>query len=297
MPHAVYMLMNIPHWLARLGANEDLNFLLTNRIPRAWATRVMARLSRIRQPWVFRLLLMIWQRFTPLDLSDAADVPYRSVHEIFTRRLRPGARPLDLRRTVFTSPCDALVGACGVVADGQVLQAKGMPYEINELLGDAALARSMNGGTYVTLRLTAAMYHHFHAPWDCIVEDVRYHSGDTWNVNPIALKRIERLFCRNERAVLRCRFGDRPGTFVLVPVAAILVSSLRFTWLPSPLREAGRGLSVLPCSHHASKGEELGWFEHGSTVIVLVPPGFHLAPGLRDGSAIRMGQALLVASA
>ena len=86
-----------------------------------------------------------------------------------------------------------------------MLQAKGFPYTLADLLGDEELARYYRGGEFVTLRLTSSMYHRFHAPYDCRVEQVDYISGDTWNVNPIALKRVERLFCKNERAVIRCR--------------------------------------------------------------------------------------------
>ena len=89
--------------------------------------------------------------------------------------------------------------------NGTVLQAKGFPYTLVDLLGDQELADYFRGGTYVTLRLASSMYHRFHSPYECRVTQVNYVSGDTWNVNPIALKRIERLFCKNERAVIRCR--------------------------------------------------------------------------------------------
>lgn len=283
-------------WLARLGAQEDLNFLLTNRIPRLFVTRLMGRLAAIRNPWLVRVMLALWQLFTPLDLEEAAPGPYHSLQQIFTRKLKPGARPIDPRPEMFISPSDAIVGACGSVGAGQLLQAKGMPYALEALLLDDQLARALLGGTYVTLRLTSAMYHRFHAPTDCTVEEVLYHAGDTWNVNPIALARIERLFCRNERAVLRCRFADRPGHFALVPVAAILVASLRFHWLPGLLNQRWRGPNRFTRAHTVAKGEELGWFEHGSTIIVLVPPGFRLAEGIFAGSHIRMGQPLLTTS-
>ena len=283
------------HWLARLGAQEDLNFLLTNRIPRLLATRVMGRLAAIENPWLVKAMLAIWKAFTPLDLGEAEPGPYRSLQQVFTRKLKPGARPVDARPEVFTSPCDAIVGACGDIGEGQLLQAKGMPYALDELLLDESLADALLGGCYVTLRLTSAMYHRFHAPVDCTIEEVLYHAGDTWNVNPIALARIERLFCRNERAVLRCRFALRSGHFALVPVAAILVASLRFHWLHGLFNQHWRGPNRIPCDHHAVRGQELGWFEHGSTIIVLVPPGFRLAEGVAPGTGIRMGQPLLTA--
>ena len=104
-----------------------------------------------------------------------------------------------------------------------------------------------------------------------------YHSGDTWNVNPIALKRIERLFCKNERAALHLTLDD--GTpLLLVPVAAILVASMRLRAVDVALNAQYRGPHQLPCHARYDKGDEMGWFEHGSTILVFSPPGFALVP-------------------
>jgi phosphatidylserine decarboxylase len=146
---------------------------------------------------------------------------------------------------------------------------------------------------YVTLRLTSAMYHRFHAPHDCTVEHVTHIDGDTWNVNPIALARVERLFCRNERAVVRLRLADSGLPVALVPVAAILVAGIRLHWLDLVLRAGRRGASEFPCSVAHAKGQEMGWFEHGSTILVFAPPGCVLAPGVGPGVTIRAGQPLM----
>jgi phosphatidylserine decarboxylase len=122
---------------------------------------------------------------------------------------------------------------------------------------------------------------------------VNYIAGEAYNVNPAALKRIDKLFCRNERAVLRCRLTASGRTIALVPVAAVLVASIRLHFLDVLLHLKYRGPNVIACDAPLRKGEEMGWFEHGSTVIVLVPPGFALCDGLRDGTRIRMGQAIL----
>ena len=294
--------MNLRHTLQRIVLNEDLNFLLTNRVPRIGLTHFMGWWSRIRHPWVRKLSMAAWTTFTDLDLSDAKKTRFDSLHDCFTRELKPGARPVDARSDVLTSPSDGIVGAHGPIEDGgagngpQVLQAKGFPYRLCDLLGDddraKALAQSLVGGSYVTLRLTSSMYHRFHAPCDVRLEHVTYISGDTWNVNPIALKRVERLFCKNERAVLHLRMptGER---LLLVPVAAILVASMRLRALDVPLNLRYRGPNELPCDTPYTKGEEMGWFEHGSTIIVLAPPGYVIAPGTDTGTILRMGQALL----
>ncbi len=142
--------------------------------------------------------------------------------------------------------------------------------------------------------LTASMYHRFHAPYDCVVERVSYISGDTWNVNPIALKRIERLFCKNERAVIRTRLAAGGAPITLVPVAAILVASIRLHFLDLVLRSGYRGPVDLPCNVALKKGAEMGWFEHGSTIIVFAPDGFELTQGVSEGLRIRVGESLMI---
>jgi phosphatidylserine decarboxylase len=279
-------------WLARMGAQEDLNFLLTNRIPRIAVTRLMGRIANIESPTFTRLALKLWQLFTPLDLSEAKKQRFTSIKDCFTRELKDGARAFDQRPNVLASPCDAIVGAMGVVQQGQVYQAKGFPYSTAELFGPTQDASAFEGGRFITLRLTSAMYHRFHAPADGTVEHVTYLSGDTWNVNPVALKRVERLFCRNERAVVRMRLaGGQP--IALVPVAAVLVASIRLHWLNVLLHIGHRGANEIPCAAPHMKGQEMGWFEHGSTIIVFVPRGFELAEGIATGVRIRAGQALI----
>ncbi|WP_428504949.1 archaetidylserine decarboxylase [Roseateles sp.] len=280
--------------LQRSLQQEDLNFLLTNRIPRIALTRFMGWFSQLRQPLLARASIAVWRLFTDLDLSDAKQQRFASLHDCFTRELREGARTVDPRPEVLSSPCDAIVGACGRVEAGQVFQAKGFPYGLHDLFGPTQDTSAFEGGLFITLRLTSAMYHRFHAPADCRVEHVTHIAGDTWNVNPIALKRVERLFCRNERAVLRCRLADAPATpIALVPVAAILVASLRLHFLDLLLHVGYRGANELPCRAEFRKGQEMGWFQHGSTILVFVPPGFALCEGIATGQRLRMGQALL----
>jgi phosphatidylserine decarboxylase len=204
-------------------------------------------------------------------------------------------RPIDPDPAVLASPCDGIVGAMGQARGTEVFQAKGFPYSIEELLGDPAMAGPFRDGTFVTLRLTSAMYHRFHAPDDGHVESVTYISGDTWNVNPVALRRVEKLFCRNERVAIRMRLRDgQPAA--LVAVAAILVASVRLHFLDVLLHLRWRGPNFIPCNQTVQKGGELGWFEHGSTIILFVPDGFKPCPGIEPGTRVRMGQAILCRS-
>ena len=143
------------------------------------------------------------------------------------------------------------------------------------------------------MRLTAGMYHRFHAPHDLEVEQLRYISGDTWNVNPPALSRIERLYCRNERAPLTVRIEVTGTRLVLVPVAAVLVASIRLPWLDAVEAVRSKGERIVHPAARFAKGEEMGWFEHGSTIVVIAPPDHAPIEGLAEGRCIRMGEALL----
>jgi len=279
--------------LSRLADHDGLNFVLTNRIPRRLVTRLMGWFSRIEQPLVVSTSIAVWRQFCDLDLSDARKTRFRSLHDCFTRELRPGARPVDPDPAVLTSPADGIVGAFGRIAGTELLQIKGRPYHLTDLLQEGELAAIYRDGCYLTLRLTAGMYHRFHAPHDCAVERVDHIPGDAWNVNPPALRRVDRLFCRNERALIRTRLTATGHIVTLVPVAAILVAGIRLHCAGGLLGERHGGQQRRFCRAAYRKGEEMGWFEHGSTIIVLAPEGFTLCDDVREGAKVRMGQALL----
>jgi phosphatidylserine decarboxylase len=277
--------------LTNVFLQEDINFLLTNRIPRRLFTRFMGWFSKIEQPLVRDTSIALWRLFSDLDLSEARKSEFKSVHDCFTRELKEGARLVDPDTGIVTSPCDAIVGAHGKITGTELLQIKGFPYSLSDLLGSPQLVDRHRDGLYVTLRLTSSMYHRFHAPHDCTVQRVTYISGDTWNVNPIALRRIEKLFCKNERAVIETRLSN-DDLLTIVPVAAILVACIRLHCLKAPLGLVYRGPNVLPCAADYSKGDEMGWFEHGSTVVLLAPASWSFVENVETGSVIRMGEPL-----
>ena len=279
--------------LKNLVEQEDINFLLTNCIPRYALTVFMGRFSKIEQPWVRDASIGLWRLFADLDLSDAKKQEFKSLHDCFVRELRDGARPIDVRPDILASPCDGIVGACGVIEGSEALQIKGSLYDIGELLQDGELVEAHRDGCYATLRLMSSMYHRFHAPHDCHVDRVTYISGDVWNVNPIALRRVEKLFCKNERAVIRSRLPATGHAITLAPVAAVLVASMRFEFLDVTLGVNHKGPRVFPCDANLRKGELMGWFEHGSTIIVFAPKGFSLCPGVSPGARIRVGEPLM----
>lgn len=292
LPNPSDRFMTMKKLISALTQQEDLNFLLTNRIPRAMLTRFMGWFSKIEQPLVRDLSIACWRLFSELDLSEARKSSFKSLHDCFTRELLPGSRLPDPDPAIVVSPCDAIIGAFGNIVDTQLFQIKGAPYSLLDLLGDPALVEAHRNGRFITLRLTSSMYHRFHAPYDCRIERVTFIHGDVWNVNPIALKRIERLFCKNERAVLQTRLTTGEA-LTLVPVAAILVASIRLHFIDATLNAQTRGSTVFPCDASLHKGEELGWFEHGSTIILLAPEDFEFSDNLVEAAQIKAGQPLM----
>ncbi|QBK05817.1 phosphatidylserine decarboxylase [Hylemonella gracilis] len=289
--------MNVIH---RLLQQESLNFVLTNRLPRVALTRFMGRFAKIRNPLVRVPSIAAFKFFARPDLGEAKQQKFDSLRDCFVRELKPGARTFDASPHLVCSPSDGIIGGHGRIQGDELLQIKGMPYSLTELLGNdaaaAQLAQQHQGGSYVTLRLRAGMYHRFHAPTDCRVQRVTHIQGDAWNVNPIALKRVKSLYCRNDRAVIETTFHDAQGqarSLTLVPVGAILVASVRLHFLDLNLHHGYAGPQVLPCDAALQRGQEMGWFEHGSTIVVLAPPGLELVAGLTTGSEVRAGQGLL----
>jgi len=271
---------------------DRLAFALTNPAPRwAWS-RLVARYSRIESVWLTRLTLRVWQCFADLRLDEAEARAFSSLRAFFVRRLEPGARPVDSDPGVRVSPCDAQVGEFGPIEGGRLLQAKGRAYALDELLGEPGANERFAGGYFVTLRLQSSMYHRFHAPDNGRLGRVDAIAGDRLNVNPVTLRTCARVFCRNERAVLPLELDRDGAAMTLVPVGAILVGSIRLHGLPSPLNPHRQALVTHGCDRRFARGDELGWFEHGSTIVVLVGSGLVPIAGLATGQVVRMGQPL-----
>jgi phosphatidylserine decarboxylase len=283
--------MTVKSFISALTQQEDLNFLLTNRIPRAALTRFMGWFSKIENPIVRDASIGCWRLFSDLDLSEARKTHFTSLHDCFTRELKPGLRPADPDPNIVTSPSDAIIGAHGTITDGELYQIKGAPYSLIDLVADQKLVEAHRNGKFITLRLMSSMYHRFHAPHDCHIDRVTLIHGDTWNVNPIALKRVERLFCKNERAVIETHLPNGDA-LTLVPVAAILVASIRLHFLDLVLNAETRGPTVFSCDANVTKGAELGWFEHGSTIIMLAPEHYGFCENVGEGARIRAGERL-----
>ncbi|MGH8035876.1 MAG: archaetidylserine decarboxylase, partial [Lysobacterales bacterium] len=245
-------------------------------------------------PLVKSLSMAMWRWLADdLRLFEARKSHFASLHDCFIRELKPGVRPVDQTADVLISPCDAVVGEMGTVQGLEALQAKGFPYSLTELLGDETEACRYQDGRFITLRLKPSMYHRFHAPCDGRVSHVIYISGDTWNVNPVAVRMIERLYCRNERAVMKFVANTNEEPLALVAVAAILVASVRIHGIDERLHLRYRGPNHIACSLPFRKGEEMGYFEHGSTMVLFATSQYRFVETIRSRNTVRMGQALM----
>ena len=208
---------------------------------------------------------------------------HASLGAFFVRRLRVDARPFPAETRVFPAPCDGVLQACEALRDGTLLQAKGRPYAVDELLGIPGAGNALEGGHAWTIYLSPRDYHRVHAPLDGRLTQARWIGGARYSVAPAVLSRRAKVLSVNERAVLRieCAFGP----LYLVMVGALNVGRIRVVGV-EPQANA-----ELVLTRDLARGEELARFELGSTVVLLAPPGGpRPLRELRLGSSVRMGQ-------
>jgi phosphatidylserine decarboxylase len=231
-----------------------------------------------------------------VDLGEAREdlAAYRSFNQFFTRALRPDARPVASVPGIVASPADGAISQLGTLDHGRLLQAKGKDFPLSALLaGDETLDRQLEGGRFLIVYLSPRDYHRVHAPFDCTVHSVRYVPGRLFSVNDRTSQVIDGLYARNERLVLSC--DSEWGPCAIVMVGAMLVSAMELRCCDVPALAARKGMTIqtLPAPERYARGEEIGRFNMGSTVILALPPS---APGwlptLANGTPVRMGQAL-----
>ena len=252
-----------------------------------WATR---------QPWSTRLIPPFCRQFE-VDLSEAARPleDYLSFNDFFTRKLKDGARPLDKGQDLLASPADGAVSQLGSVVDTQLLQAKGHTFALAALLGGLdGDAGALLEGRFITIYLSPRDYHRVHAPCDFLVQELRFIPGDLFSVNDRTARTVPYLYARNERLVL---LGTSPwGPAAMVLVGAMLVGSMSMEGFElEPLAEAATRMEKRPLAPALdyAQGAEVGRFNMGSTVILVLPPGSPEWPGeLVAGTKVRMGERL-----
>ena len=231
-----------------------------------------------------------------VDMSEAADpdiAHYASFNEFFTRALKPGVRPLAA--TDLVCPVDGAISQVGAIERDQIFQAKGHRYSTTALVGgDAALAQEFEDGHFATLYLSPKDYHRIHMPCDGRLRRMIHVPGDLFSVNPLTARGVPGLFARNERVV--CVFDSARGPFVLTLVGATIVGSMATVWhgVVNPPRSA-----LLREWHYSDqnvtlkKGDEMGRFLLGSTVVLLFPRGpLSFNPQWAPGRQVRLGEAM-----
>jgi phosphatidylserine decarboxylase len=266
-------------------------------VPKNALSRVVGGLTRARAPRAVRLAAMrAFAARYGIDLSECGELDgFATFGEFFARPLRAGSRPIAPGDDVLVSPVDGVVSQAGLAEGGRVVQAKGLDYTLDALLADPALAARFRGGPFATLYLSPRDYHRIHTPLGGRITGYRYVPGRLWPVNPASVAGVPGLFTVNERLVTLL---DTPlGACALVAVGATIVGRVRAYYDPAV------PVSNLPKARPVSrdyaepipvvKGQELGAFEMGSTVIVVLEPGrAALAAALTPGARVKVGEAI-----
>ena len=260
---------------------------LVQNAPLRTYTRAIKLLSNVPVPPVWRRPL--WRALSTrvgirLEEADGDLRDYETFGQLFTRPLRQGCRPIDERDDVAVSPVDGVVSAAGQVQGGQLFQVKGNHYSLEGLCGDAALAHSLEGGAFVTLYLRPKDYHRIHCPMSALARQIRRIPGRLLPVQPVFVRHVKNLFASNERLVLRLELDS--GPMVMIAVGATAVGAIGCVF-----KETG-SLTRLDPWVPIAKGQELGRFNLGSTVIVVWHPGAVELLPLRPGDELSLGQAI-----
>lgn len=268
---------------------------IIHRLPQNALSRTMGRITSTR---FSRMAIRRYIRHYRIDV-DCIEKPveeYRSLKEFFTRRLKPGTRPIAPGADTIISPVDGTVSQMGDIQEGTLIQAKGLEYSVSELLGcSPELSQQYQGGKFITIYLSPRDYHRIHMPVTGTLKSYSYVPGRLYPVNRLGVEQVDRLFARNERLVT---FIDSPeiGSVAVVKVGALFVGSVKVTYCRRTTTNVKRGRSEyepIKDTPLLQKGEELGWFEFGSTVILLFENGkIDWAPEVKEGAQLKMGQAL-----
>ena len=281
---------------ARARAFVALQYLLPQHSLSSW----VYELTRSRVPWLKNALIRAFvRRFHP-DMDDAEQpdpVAYESFNAFFTRALRADARPPDPEPSAIVSPVDGSVSQLGRLDGSWLVQAKGHAYTLESLLAsEGPWAEAFRGGRFATLYLAPFNYHRIHMPLAGTLRAAWYVPGQLFSVNATTAASVPGLFARNERVV--CVFGAGTLSFALVLVGALFVGSMTTVWHGEVTPRRARRGAELPLdgtrtSLTLGRGAELGRFNMGSTVILLLPPGSaEWRPTLAPGSTVRVGEAL-----
>lgn len=265
-------------------------------LPHHLLSRLVGYLARNETPWLRILLIRLFIRVFRVELSEAQRPDphdYHSFNDFFTRALKPEARPLELSPDSLLCPADGTVSALGRIRGSELLQAKGHQYALHDLLGgNTELASKFLNGHFATVYLSPSDYHRVHMPLDGTLRELIYVPGRLFSVNDATTRYTPKLFARNERCI--CLFETDRGPMAVILVGAMIVAGIE-TVFSGQITPLPRTLQRHPLSRGQtlSKGDELGRFLLGSTVIVLMPEdSVTWSPEIGVQSKVRMGQRL-----
>ncbi len=267
-------------------------------LPTRWLSMQVYRITQIRHVGFKNALIKLFMRGFTIDLSEAqysAPEFYDSFNHFFTRALKPGMRPLPADPRALASPVDGTISQFGEIRDGQIFQAKGHTYSVVELLGgDVEAAQAFMNGQFCTIYLAPYNYHRIHMPLTGLLRGWSYVPGRLFSVNAATARAMPNLFARNER--VNTFFDTEAGIFGLTMIGALFVGSMETVWTGqiTPPHERGEPAFYAPMQpRQLVRGDEMGRFNMGSTVILLMQPGaIDWDSGLQPGQAVRMGQSL-----
>ncbi|MDJ0699766.1 MAG: archaetidylserine decarboxylase [Woeseiaceae bacterium] len=267
-------------------------------LPKHLLTAIVYRIARIRHPATKNFLIEKFIRVFDVNVDEIRDeVPdaFATFNDFFVRELSDGERPVDSADDTLVSPVDGTLSIAGHIENDVLVQAKGIDYTLDELLAtDLANAHAYDNGQFATIYLAPYNYHRVHAPLAGKLVAARYVPGDLFSVNEATVSRVPKLFRRNERLVMH--FETAIGPMALVFVGALNVGSISTPWTGEIRPRSSGVVEVLDLSahtRHVSKGDLLGWFNMGSTVIVLLPKnGCVWSAAMRPSATVRMGEAI-----
>ena len=275
---------------------DHLKILLQYLLPKHLFSRLVGRLAAKEGGRLPQWLIKRFIRQYKVNMSEALHEDpdhYHSFNDFFTRALKADARPVVEDENLLAMPVDGAISQLAPIMQGRIIQAKGHDYSARALLGgDKALAEPFMGGDFATIYLAPKDYHRIHMPIDGILKTMIYVPGELFSVNPLTASRVPELFARNERVV--CLFDTAAGPMAMVLVGATIVASIETVWSGTVTPPAGKRIQRWDydpaTAPRLAKGEEMGRFKLGSTVVCLFAPGkVTLQAQLLPGTPTRMG--------
>lgn len=280
---------------------DSIKIKLQYWLPKLALTRLAGWGAGKKAGWLTQLVVKTFARYYRVEMQEAQNpdlASYSTFNDFFMRPLRDGARPVVADPHVLALPADGAISQLGAIRDDQIFQAKDQHYTLEALLaGNYLLAKPFRNGLFATTYLAPRDYHRVHMPCDGALREMIYVPGDLFSVNPLTAASLPNLFARNERVI--CVFDTTLGPMVQILVGAAIVGSIETIWAGTvtPPREGIIKRWAYPAEGmegaiHLVKGEEMGHFKLGSTVINLFTPGsVQFVPQLNNGTMARMGQA------